>query len=177
MAKYIIEIPEDTTCLNALRYEDGKCVSARSYIIPDLTPYVRSESYIDGLKEGQNEVWEFARKMISTSGNEMSEMWGCATNFGEVMHNTTYSEAKAKYDEWKKEKIRVGCEVHHRNVPELIIYVTDMDDNSFGGFALCRVKDVCDYGDRFSECNVHQYKPTGRVFPNIVELLKKMEEE
>ena len=42
--------------------------------------------------------------MISTSEDEVSEMWGCATNFGEVMHNTTYSEAKSKYDAWKKQK-------------------------------------------------------------------------
>ena len=120
MAKYIIDIPEDTTCLNALRYEDGKCVSARSYIIPDLTPYVRSESYIDGLKEGQNDAWKFARKMISTSENEVSEMWGCATNFGEVMHNTTYSEAKSKYEEWKKEKeeeVHIGDEVFFKGGP------------------------------------------------------------
>ena len=125
MAKYIIDIPEDTTCLTALRYEDGRCVSARSYIIPDLTPYVRSESYIDGLKEGQNNAWKFARKMISTSEDEVSEMWGCATNFGEVMHNTTYFEAKAKYDAWKKEKeeIRVGDEVVFYGCKYIVIYV------------------------------------------------------
>ena len=119
----------------------------------------------------ENEVWEFAKKVrlegfIDSNG----ALRGYISNF------ETYQEAKAKYESWKA-GIRVGYEVQHKELPELKIYVTDMDDNSFGGFALCRVEDVCDYGDRFSECNVHQYERTGRVFPNIVELLKKMGEE
>jgi len=109
MAKYIIDIPEDTTCLNALRYEDGKCVSARSYIIPDLTPYVKSESYIDGLKEGQNDAWEFVRELIHCNngkGMQDDELQSCFGYelYSQVFKHLSYQEARDKYEAWKKEK-------------------------------------------------------------------------
>lgn len=166
MAKYIIDIPEDTTCVTALRYEDGGCVSARSYITP-LTPYVRSESYIDGLKEGQNEVWEFARKMISTSENEVSEMWGCVTNFGEVIHNTTYQEAKAKYDAWKREKkeIHVGDEVKCRDTNCVVVRI-DTEDRG--------VNIVLEDGDT-AYIGMENVTKTGRHFDEVEKLLERME--
>lgn len=118
MAKYIIDIPDDMTYLNALGYEDGKCVSARSYIIPDLTPYVRSESYIDGLKEGQNDAWEFVRELIHCNngkGMQDDELQSCFGYelYSQVFKHLSYQEAKAKYDAWKKRKdeIHVGDEV------------------------------------------------------------------
>jgi len=128
MAKYVIEIPDDKeyayvedekTFLRipiSLGENEIKSISAPTFL--RITPYTEvSQETIDlrhardienvskmNYNEGAKDAWEFARKMISTSGNEVSEMWGCATNFGEVMHNTTYSEAKAKYEEWKKQK-------------------------------------------------------------------------
>ena len=137
-----------------------------------LEPYTEPDR-----KAIEDEVWEFATTCTKMDGADSVDVFGGFSL--DSFTKYSYQEAKAKYDAWKQEKeeIRVGCEVHHKELPELKIYVTDMDDNSFGGFALCSVKNVCDYGDRFSECNVHQYKPTGRVLPNIVELLKKMMEE
>lgn len=167
MAKYIINLPEKTMIyLNLWKCEEGKCVWFETYTTSDLTPYTEPDR-----EAIEDEVWKFAKKVrlegfIDSNG----ALRGYISNF------ETYQEAKAKYESWKAE-ILVGYEVQHKELPELKIYVTDMDDNSFGGFALCRVEDVCDYGDRFSECNVHQYERTGRVFPNIVELLKKMGEE
>ena len=175
MAKYIIDIPDDTTYLNALRFKDGKYVSTRSYIIPDLTPYVRSESYIDGLKDGQNDAWKFARKMISTSGNEMSEMWGCATNFGEVMHNTTYSEAKAKYDAWKREKeeIHIGDEVTaktdtDKDMPKGIVTYNNPEQSQFL---------VIKSDGTFSWWHKGGLRKTGRHFDEVEKLLERMREE
>lgn len=113
MAKYIINqrYVLDTSSYEGFAYDginkeleiylsdvDQERLGWKSLGLRDVVPYAEVQ------KDIENEVWEFAGKMISTSGNEVSEMWGCATNFGEVMHNTTYSEAKAKYDEWKKEK-------------------------------------------------------------------------
>ena len=174
--KYIIELPEEPLSILALSTIKG---------IPKATKIETFEPYTEPDRKAiENEVWEIARLIsleVYDGGLNRTDLNECykSVSIQEVMKNYSYQEAKAKYEAWKKQKdeIRVGCEVHHKGSPELKIYVTDMDDNSFGGFALCRVKDVCDYGDRFSECNVHQYKPTGRVFPNIVELLKKMEDE
>lgn len=178
MAKYVVEIPEDTTCLNALRYEDGKCVSARSYIIPDLTPYVKSESYIDGLKEGQNDAWEFVRKMISKSGNEVSEMWGCATNFGEVMRNTTYSEAKAKYEAWKKEKeeIHIGDEVQYSLAGyEYTFIVFGKENDTLYGMRTDKVDmdDICEIWEYCYKSDSTLVK-TGRHFDEVSNLMERI---
>lgn len=122
----------------------------------------------------EQEVWEFARNLLNYTDDD----WDALERML-LIDKCTYQEAKAKYEEWLKQKdeIHVGDEVYHKELPELKIYVTDMDDNSFGGFALCKMGNFCDYGDRFSECDVHQYKPTGRMLPNIVQLLNKMQEE
>lgn len=122
----------------------------------------------------EQEVWEFARNLLNYTDVD----WDAIERML-LIDKCTYQDAKAKYEAWLKQKdeIHVGDEVYHKELPELKIYVTDMDDNSFGGFALCKMGNFCDYGDRFSECDVHQYKPTGRMLPNIVQLLNKMQEE
>lgn len=122
----------------------------------------------------EDEVWEFARNLLNYTDVD----WDAIERML-LIDKCTYQDAKAKYEAWmkQKDKIHVGDEVYHKELPELKIYVTDMDDNSFGGFALCKMGNFCDYGDRFSECDVHQYKPTGRMLPNIVQLLNKMQEE
>ena len=184
MAKYIIDVPDEAVEfmggeMNFLVEPKIKDERRRHYVLrideEDVSIYTESDR-----KAIEEEVWKMARLISLDGGLSSADLYECykSSDIQKVMRTHSYQEAKAKYDAWKqlKEEIRVGCEVHHKELPELKIYVTDMDDNSFGGFALCSVKNVCDYGDRFSECNVHQYKPTGRVLPNIVELLKKMME-
>jgi len=174
MAKYIIDIPDDMTCLNALRYEDGKCVSARSYIIPDLTPYVRSESYIDGLKEGQNDAWKFARRIICPSdccedsisahtkeifGKEGWEIRG-------IFNDLSYQEARAKYDAWKQEKeeIHVGDEVKCRDTNGVVVRI-DTEERG--------VNVVWENGGT-AYMGMAYVTKTGRHFPDVENLLKKM---
>ena len=110
--KYIIDIPEEAMMyLNVWEYKDGKCVWADSYLASDLKPYTASESYIDGLRKGQKEVWDFVRIITDMTECERKECFGGSTcDLDEYM---TYQEAKTKYDEWKKKKdeIRVGDEV------------------------------------------------------------------
>lgn len=66
MAKYIIDIPEK-----------GKAY----YTTSDLRPYTASESYIDGLKKGRKEVWEFARKIDNMVPDEIQEAFTNEGNF------------------------------------------------------------------------------------------------
>lgn len=114
------------------------------------------------------EVWEFAREMISTSGHEMSEMWGCVTNFGEVMYNTTYQEAKEKYEAWRKQKdeIRVGDEVA-------------LQDGNFKyvvmGFHFNTAYLLASDGS-VSKFPVSKLRKLNRHFNETEELLKKMRE-
>lgn len=110
--KYIIDIPDDGKC--QYRYNEdtkelkfqGPRLDPNSFMGLDITisisgatPYTEPDR-----KAIEDEVWEFAKELISMSGNEVSYMMECATNFGEVMHNMSYQEAKAKYDAWKQEK-------------------------------------------------------------------------
>jgi len=174
MAKYIVEIPEDTTCLNALGYEDGKCVSARSYIIPDLTPYVKSESYIDGLKEGQNDAWEFARELIHCNngkGMQDDELQSCFGYelYSQVFKHLSYQEARDKYEAWKKRKdeIRVGDEVIY-NGDRVVVTDIFLQD-----ITRLWIEGVTSSG-KTVEALESDIKKTGRHFAEIEELLKKL---
>ena len=127
------------------------------------------EPYTDPDRKAiEDEVWKFAREMISTSGHEVSEMWGCVTNFGEVMHNTTYQEAKAKYDAWRKQKdeIRVGDEVIDKDVGKAIVINID--------FELCSTLWLD--GSVSEDVPLGDLHKTGRHFDDIADLLKKMKE-
>ena len=163
--KYIIEIPSKADFVTAYYMEDGLPVMYKSDKIDDLEPYTESDR-----KAIEDEVWEFARKMISTSGNEVSEMWGCATNFGEVMHNTTYSEAKSKYEAWLKQKdeIKVGDEIvgiysDGEKTPPLV--VLKVEGNYYYG--------IYSKTGEFVQGGLN-YEKTGRHFDEVAELLKKM---
>lgn len=122
MAKYIIDVPDNTQWIQWMNVSEKDGSACFDYKAPeDLTPYVRSESYIDGLKKGQNDAWEFARKIIcpqdccedsiSVHTKEIfnKEGWEIRGIFKDL----SYQEAKTKYNEWRKQKdeIRVGDEV------------------------------------------------------------------
>ena len=164
--KYVIEIPSKADFVTAYYMEDGLPVMYKSDRIDDLEPYTEPDR-----KAIEDEVWEFAGKMIATSENEVSEMWGCATNFGEVMHNTTYSEAKAKYEEWLKQKdeIRVGDEVGSGFVKGTAFFV---DGTMVEGFFIDDNEEIEHFWWNKRDC-----KKTGRHFPEVAELLKKMRED
>ena len=171
MPKYLIDIPDGTV----YGYDEDKKilifpekdfieVSEVSNLIylPNIVPYEESDR-----KAIEDEVWEFAREMISTSGHEVSEMWGCVTNFGEVMHNTTYQEAKAKYEAWKrtKEEIRVGDEVIYNSRTRAVVLEPETEKK---------------YGEIFTSegstivVSHDDLEKTGRHFDEVEDLLKKM---
>ena len=164
MAKYIIDIPEKAMMyLNVWEYEDGKCVWTDSYLASDLRPYTASESYIEGLSKGQKEVWGFLKALYVLSDEEMYEIFpnGCA-------YEMTYSEAKAKYEAWKRkrEEISVGDEVK----------ITE-------GGSLCVVCGIVSGTANliFEDGGLGQFPVdklirTGLHFDEIEELLKKMGE-
>lgn len=183
MAKYIIDIPEkEMVYLNVWKCEDGKYVWTDSYIPSDLRPYTASESYIDGLKKGQNDAWELARRIICPSDccedgisahtKEIfnKEGWEIRGIFKDL----SYQEAKSKYKEWQKQKdeIHVGDEVEYPPNKEKGIVIK------------CHVPDVYAEVDKYAvftgtsvEYLLREWlTKTGRVFPEVAELLKKMGE-
>ncbi len=170
MAKYIIDIPDDRI---------GDFVGSTHLLMPytmaehkghhdtglNLTPYTEPDR-----KAIEDEVWEFARKMISTSENEMSEMWRYTTNFGEVIHNTTYSEAKAKYEKWRKQKdeIRVGDEVIYNSRMRAVVLKPETGE-SYGTILTSEFSTIIVSHDELEK--------TGKHFPEVVKLLKKIRED
>lgn len=185
MAKYIIDLPEETIYLNALERKNGKVVWAKSYDIEDydLRPYVKSESYIDGLKKGQDDAWELARRIICPSDcceDSISahtkeifnkEGWEIRGIFTDL----SYQEAKSKYKEWQKQKdeIHVGDEVIAPDPYYESMVVTSLRESDRGDMWLSTIgNDGMVY--EFMETSV---KKTGRHFPEVAKLLKKIREE
>lgn len=165
MAKYIIDIPEETIYLNALERKDGKVVWAKSYDISDLRPYTASESYIDGLKRGQNEAWEFAWEVLQLDLPVFREIFGYDTD------KMDYRDYKYKYEAWKKQKdeIRVGDEVEICGTIGIVTRVPYLDEE--------RVHYIAKSGTVYCNNSYAEIKKTGRHFDEIEELLKKMREE
>lgn len=165
--KYVIEIPSKADFVTAYYMEDGLPVMYKSDKIDDLEPYTEPDR-----KDIEDEVWEFARKMVSTSGNEVSEMWGCATNFGEVMHNTTYQEAKSKFEAWLKQKDEIfntGDEVWDDELKSRGVVLRIYNSGNI---------DILWDDGSAGECIYHKkIHKTGRHFPEVAELLKKMRGE
>lgn len=127
-----------------------------------LTPYTEPDR-----KAIEDEVWAFAKKVrLEEFIDEEGRLHGYISGFN------SYSEAKAKYDAWKKQKdeIRVGDEVEYPPNKEKGIVIK------------CHVPDVYAEVDKYAvftgtsvEYLLREWlTKTGRVFPEVAELLKKM---
>ena len=175
MAKYIIDIPEkEMVYLNIWKCEDGKCVWIDTHNTLDLKPYTASESYIDGLKKGQNDAWEFARKLTHPRNgglyeNEKKEIFD-RRNSDSVLIGMSYQEAKAKYEAWKREKdkICVGDEVETESGNKACVLYENPDGTQMFVF---KADGTATW---WSKCAIHK---TGKNHPEVAELLKKMREE
>lgn len=127
------------------------------------------EPYTEPNREAiENEVWDFATSCIDMDG---IDFYRCFEN-DSVYYLTeyTYSEAKSKYDEWKrkKEEIRVGDEVIIKSdgVKGVVL-----DEDLCGEFSVFTENGCCE-----AYRKIH-FEKTGRHFPEVAELLKKMKEE
>ncbi len=157
MAKYIIDIPEKGTAY---------------YTTSDLRPYTASESYIDGLKNGQNEVWEFIKKIDSMKSSEIQEAYTNEGSFVWPFNLENYKEAKDRYEKWKAKKveIRVGDEVIPLDTKYDTMVVTKLWASEF-----CDdwVDTIAGDGKtyHFSKTNIIK---TGRHFDSVKKLLEEM---
>lgn len=177
MAKYIIDIPEETMVyLNLWKCEDGKCVWFETYTTSDLTPYTEPDEDEIRQKEGEygEKAWQLFRNICELNGTECIEAFGtisCRT----VLDEMTYFEAKAKYDAWKKQKdeIHVGDEVIPLDTQYDTMVVTKL-----------WISDHCDEwvdaiasdGKCYSFLKTSINK-TGRHFDSVERLLEEMRSE
>ena len=88
--KYIIDIPNELAEATARYWSETTDMTLVPYTEPDR-------------KAIENEVWELASKLIWTfTERECKQMFGMEAVY--VPRDMPYSEAKSKYEVWKKQK-------------------------------------------------------------------------
>lgn len=138
-----------------------------------LEPYTEPDR-----KAIEDEVWEMARLISYDGGLKLTDLYECykSSSIQEVMKNHSYQEAKEKYEAWRKQKdeIRVGDELKQITVSgsptgaKCIVVKTDGD--KMNGIGKDGSLIVC------SSQVKRWWTKTGRSFPEVVDLLKKMKE-
>lgn len=169
--KYIIDVPDNTKWLEY--YQPGSssniCFHGTAVGINELKPYTEPDC-----KAIEDEVWEFARKLSCMKYEETRDCFGIGyEDEYDVLNAFTYSEAKARYEAWKKQKdeFHIGDELLNRHGVPYIIYKSG-EDRAYG-------INFDEFPVRMEVFPTKNYTPhkTGRTFPEIAELLKKMKEE
>ena len=168
MAKYIIEVPDTTQWIQWMNVSEKDGSACFDYKAPeDLTPYVRSESYIDGLKKGQNDAWKFVVKCLKMDGSDFYKIFDSCDVL--CLTNLSYQEAKEKYESWKKskEEIRVGDEVIYNSRTRAVVLEPETEER-YGTILTSKFCTVAVSHDDLEK--------TGRHFEEVEKLLKKWEE-
>lgn len=175
--KYIIDLPKEYTSKSSLF---GEILSipiqingGKNYNIPTaikIRPYTEPDR-----KAIEDEVWELVRLLINTNDSDLYEIFNHIDS-EDVIEKMNYQEAKAKYEEWKKQKdeIRVGDEVEYVCCDETIRFVVTGINNGHWAYGF---KYPCDYDESGEYCDLDQLRKTGRHFDEVAELLKKMKGE
>jgi len=156
--KYIIDIPDDHTDLKIF-YTDADLKIIQS---------MRCEPHTEPDRKAiEDEVWEFLIKCLKMDGNDFYEIFGSCDAL--CLTNLSHQEAKEKYDAWRKQKdeICVGDEVIYHGNKYVVGYVGADEVYHIVDRNWIRVVVQGDY----------QIFKTGRHFPEVAELLKKMREE
>ena len=177
--KYIIDVPDEAIELMGGHisifvepvFKTGDCKRYALRISKgDIEPYTEPDR-----KVIEDEVWKMARLIsleADDGGLNPTDLYECykSRSIQEVMKNHSYQEAKAQYEVWKRTKeIRVGDEVEYECDGIVRFVVTGFCGETAFGF-----KHQCDYDDVGEYCDIEDLRKTGRHFPEVAELLKKM---
>lgn len=154
--KYLIEVPDET----------GQAYyNIAPYTEPNEDNAMWMDGYEKGVEAGRDDAWEFVKVLYGLSDEELYEIFpnGCP-------YEMTYSEAKKKYEAWKKE-IHVGDEIKIKGSSCADAVVIGMDDYDL--FIVWKDGET----DRIEPPQRKQWIKTGKHFPEVEELLKKITEE
>ena len=163
--KYIIDVPDTQ---EITYYAEHKMVSLKvnegsvaSEIYIDAEPYTEPDR-----KAIEDEVWEFATTCTKMDGSDSVDVFGGFSV--DSFTKYSYQEAKAKYEEWKKQKdeIRVGDEVALQNGNFKYVVM---------GFHFNTAYLLASDGS-VSKFPVSKLRKLNRHFNETEELLKKMRE-
>lgn len=161
--KYIIEIEEMPFISEGSEMQLFKATEFNSLVfdrngLEKLTPYDESAAE----QRGREEAWKLIKAIGKMSDDDMADCFGTS-----VIVNLSYTEAREKYEAWKKEKeeIKIGDEVRHKYEPRDIMVYTGTEP----GYASC-IKS----NGRVVIRRADEIERTGRHFPEVAELLEKM---
>ena len=157
--KYIIEIPDDRIC---------DFVGSTHLLMPytmaghnghhdtglKLTPYTEPDR-----KAIEDEVWSFSWKMFNMDIGKYAEI------FGDNGCPSDYREAKTKYEAWSKQNIREGDEVIYNSRTRAVVLKPETKEK-YGTILTSEFATIAVSHDDLEK--------TGRRFPEVAELLKKM---
>jgi len=199
--KYIIEIPDNTAWLQWVKVSDKDGHVCFDFKDPeDLTPYteldldaVRNEAYEKGVQDtkqhwvdaprscayrlgydnGLNDAWDAARKIVLSREDgglfnyeERKAVFGCGNYMALKKFLAQEAIEKIRQYEQKQEKIKVGDEVI--NDEDIKGVTVDIDDY---------LLHVLDENGVIQAWPREDVVKTGRYFPEIAEVLRKMREE
>lgn len=161
--KYIIDVSSDLYAIDGtLRVP----VKVGNGDLSWYNTYIKAETYTEPNQEAiEDEVWEFARKVECMDIGEREEAFNIHYPFNQM----SYKEAKAKYETWKKskEEIRVGDEVIYNSRTRAVVLEPETEKRYSEIFTSKGFTIVVSHDD---------LEKTGRHFPEVAELLKKMKE-
>lgn len=186
--KYIIEFDDAPSMreegLNYYKCIDAPWFSASDHIINKLTPYDPDEEYQRGFddahkisveecrnkyEQGLIDAWDLADDVSHNRGNIL-DILGCPT-FGVAFEQLTASEAIQTLKEYERKKaekeIRVGDEVTCCDRKGVVTRIDHDHDKC----------NVCWSTGETGWYPISDLTKTGRSFPEIVEVLKKMRGE
>ena len=123
--------------------------------------------------KGAEDAWDFATSCIDMDGNDFYRCFEDDNIY--YLTECTCSEARAKYEAWKKQKdeIRVGDEV----IPLDTRYDTMVVTKLWTGEYRDEWVDVIASDGKLFSFLKTSVKKTGRHFPEVEELLKKIKEK
>lgn len=169
MAKYIIEVPDNTQWIQWMNTSKKDGHAYFDYKAPEeLTPYAEPDR-----EAIENEVWEFVRCIMGMNANKYRECF----DIDDIADDDfackyTYQEAKKIYEEWKKEKneIRIGDEVEYicpEGICRFVVFAIS-GDIAYGFKYPCEDDDFNEY------CEIAFLTKTGRHFSEVEKLVEKM---
>ena len=190
--KYIIYRNDHESIWRMYADENGDVaiegVAMTPYTEPDLEQ-VRKEAYDKGYndateeigsdeqtiadkayKHGLSDAWEAARKISSMDSKTRDEIFGLVIT-SNIFDENTASEAIEKIRQYEQERdaeIKVGDEIEAVSGKAVVVYVDDVDEH--------KVRYVYSNGV-YAFNYIDKVTKTGRHFPEIAEVLKKMREE
>ena len=158
MAKYIIDIPDEVPVSDGLVPFDM------------CRPSWYWEAYEKGKAETEDEVWAFVKTLGSMDQYQRKEMFGDVA-YWYVLDAFNYQQAKTRYEDWKAEKaeIHVGDEVNVAGTTGVVVRIPKGDEQ--------RIHYIAPSGAVYCNNAYADIVKTGRHFPEVAELLKKMGED